>query len=173
MSQTLWDLVLVAYIRERGITPTWGLCHGTRRGLEQQWLSEALGCPVLGTEISDTATQFPNTVQHDFHETRPEWIGKADFIYSNSFDHARDPERALSAWVACLKPGGLIFIEHTSGHASNTATEMDPFGADLEVMPYLVLIWGKGRFFVTDMIELPVKPQDTTYAVALVVERRD
>jgi hypothetical protein len=32
-----------------------------------------------------TATQFPHTIQWD-PEVKPEWIGKADFIYSNSFD---------------------------------------------------------------------------------------
>jgi len=29
-----------------------GICHGTRRGDEQAWFREALGCDVIGTEIS-------------------------------------------------------------------------------------------------------------------------
>ena len=32
-----------------------------------------------------------------FPEVKPEWIGKADFIYSNSFDHSYDPACASIA----------------------------------------------------------------------------
>lgn len=164
---------LAAYIRSRVANPTVGLCHGTRRGLEQQWFSEALGCPVIGTEISDTAAQFPHTIQHDFHEPLPRWQGAADFIYSNSFDHAYDPEKALTNWVACLKPGGMVLLEHTSRHGASGADKTDPFGADLEVLPYLILRWGRGRYFVTDLLDLPKAPSaGVTMLKAVVIEAR-
>lgn len=145
--------LLSNYMVSRGLKPTFGLCHGTRRGLEQQWFSEQLGCPVLGTEISETATEFPNTIQWDFHEVKPEWIGAVDFIYSNSFDHAYDPAKCLDAWVSCLKPNGMVIIEHSTDDA--VARESDPFGAPLQLMPYLVLKWGRGRYSVRDIIDAP------------------
>ena len=73
-----------------------GICHGTRRGKEQEWFRKYLDCDVIGTEISDTAEQYAHTVQWDFHETKPEWKDAVDFIYSNSFDHSYDPERCLN-----------------------------------------------------------------------------
>src|SRR5205085_5045838 len=72
------------YITKTIRPPSFGICHGTRRGREQEWFREYLRCEVIGTEISDTAEQFPHTIRWDFHEAKPEWLGSADFIYSNS-----------------------------------------------------------------------------------------
>lgn len=145
--------MLADNILRRGIKPTFGICHGTRRGVEQQWFSVHLGCPVLGTDISDTAEQFPNTIEWDFHEVKPEWIGAADFIYSNSFDHAYDPAKCLDAWMSCLKSNGLLVIEHSTDDIASR--ESDPFGAPIQVMPYLVLKWGGGRYSVREILEAP------------------
>ena len=148
--------MLAAYLRRRLGQPAAGLCHGTRRGLEQAWFAERLpGCEVWGTEISDTADQFPQTLQWDFHEVKPEWLGAMDFIYSNSLDHAYDPEKALNAWMSCLRPGGLTLLEHTDLHGASAATELDPFGVDLAVMPYLIARWAKGRYALVDLLEAP------------------
>src|SRR5262249_30870506 len=80
------------------------LCHGTRNWAELKWFKENLkGQPdILGTDISYTATQFPNTIQWDFHDRKEEWIGKWDLIFTNSWDHAFDPERAILVWLECL-----------------------------------------------------------------------
>ncbi len=67
------------YLRRKLDRIEFGICHGTRRGLEQKWFAERLGCEVIGTEISDTATQFPNTVQWDFHEPNPDLGGQRRF----------------------------------------------------------------------------------------------
>ncbi len=80
------------YIRNNIDTVNFGICHGTRRGKEQEWFRKNLGCEVIDTEISDTAEQFPHTIQWDFHKTKAEWIDSVDFIYSNSLDHSYDPE---------------------------------------------------------------------------------
>ncbi|WP_198008065.1 class I SAM-dependent methyltransferase [Rhodobacter ferrooxidans] len=107
-----------------------GLCHGVRRGKEQAWFRRVLkGAEVIGTDISETATQFPNTVQWDFHEPNPAWAGKADFVYSNSWDHAYDPGKAFRAWVESLKPGGVLLLDHSAGHQPRTTNALDPFGA--------------------------------------------
>ena len=57
---------LADHLKKRLNSIQFGLCHGTRRGLEQQWLREHLRSEVIGTEISETATQFPHTIQWDF-----------------------------------------------------------------------------------------------------------
>jgi hypothetical protein len=147
-----------------------GLCHGTRQGKEQAWFKKYLRCEVVGTEISDTAGQYPDTIQWDFHEVKAEWLGACDFIYSNSFDHSYDPEKCLRAWMSCVKVGGLCIIEHSD--ASTLATELDPFGVDGELLPYLILTWGRGEFCVRELLESPVKADGLRYNRLLVVERR-
>lgn len=143
--------MLSDYLKEELGEIDFGLCHGTRNGAEQAWFRKYLGCDVLGTEISDTAEQFPNTIQWDFHNVKPEWVGSVDFIYSNSLDHSYDPEMCIKAWMSCLRPGGICIIEHTTGHEH--AKELDPFGASLFVMPYLILDWGDGDFGVTEILD--------------------
>ena len=49
------------------------ICHGTRNGRELYYFNDVFpNVGVLGTEISDTATQFPNTIQWDFHDLKDE-----------------------------------------------------------------------------------------------------
>ena len=106
------------------------LCHGTRNGAEQRFFREALDpVTVLGTEIGEGAGADPNTIEWDFHETKPEWVGAWDLIYSNSWDHAFDPERAIKGWVSCLAPNGLLVLEHSEHHTVAHVRELDPFGA--------------------------------------------
>jgi hypothetical protein len=127
---------LANYLNKTNKKPSFGLCHGTRRGLEQEWFSKHLtGNPeVIGTEISDTADQFENSIQWDFHEENPEWEARADFVYSNSWDHAFDPNKAFSAWAKSLKPGGLMLLDHTKGQTPEAANALDPFGATIEAL---------------------------------------
>jgi len=84
------------WLQGRGLVPQFILCHGTRNGFEQKVFSGFFQCDVIGTEISSTATQFPMTVQADFHEPMAEWDRRADIVYSNSLDHAYDPAKALA-----------------------------------------------------------------------------
>jgi hypothetical protein len=137
------------------MVPTFGICHGTRRGDEQTWFRKHLNCEVIGTEISDTATSFPNTIQWDFHDVKPEWIGGVDFIYSNALDHSYNPEKCLNAWMTCLRPGGVCIIEHSTLHDTSAADELDPFGASIFLMPYLIARWGNGRYFVRQILDAP------------------
>lgn len=133
-----------------------GICHGTRRGLEQGWFRKYLdGCEVIGTEISDTATEFPHTIQWDFHEAKPEWLGATDFIYSNSLDHSYDPESCLNTWMRCIRPGGICILEHGRAHGPGGASQLDPFGAELAVMPYLIARWGRGEYCVREVLPAP------------------
>lgn len=103
------------------------LCHGTRNGTEQKlFAAQFPAAHVLGTEISDTAKDFPNTVQHDFHDENPEWLGKFDIVYSNALDHAMKPTIALRTWKAQLSPTGRLFIEHSFTEECNKSTASDP-----------------------------------------------
>ncbi len=147
---------LAGYIQGEIGKPEFGICHGTRRGEEQAWFREYLGCEVIGTEISDSAKDFPHTVQWDFHEENPEWLNRADFVYSNSLDHSYDPEGCLSTWINSLRVGGLCILEHDHrDHSPNAQNELDPFGVDIVVMPYLIAAWGKDRFFLKELIDAP------------------
>ncbi|PZQ45821.1 MAG: hypothetical protein DI551_06290, partial [Micavibrio aeruginosavorus] len=38
---------LADFVKTKIPAPKFGLCHGTRRGLEQSWFSKELGCNVL------------------------------------------------------------------------------------------------------------------------------
>ncbi|NBE09647.1 hypothetical protein [Paragemmobacter ruber] len=122
--------ILSRYMLDKGALPVSGICHGTRRGNEQMWFRQYLGpqAEIFGTEISDTATQFPHTIQWDFHEVDPAWVGAMDMVYSNSWDHAHDPERAFAGWISCLKPGGFLMLDHGWNYLPDRVSAMDPFG---------------------------------------------
>lgn len=113
-----------------------GICHGTRQGKEQEGFSEYLGISVIGTEISPTATMFPNTIQWDFHNVKDEWVDNVDFIYSNSFDHSYKPEACLDAWMKCITEDGVLILEWTTDHIGYN--ELDPFGATLKYYKKLI-----------------------------------
>lgn len=142
---------IAADLERRGLRS--GVCHGARNGYEVSWFREHLGGEVIGTDISETATQFPNMVVHDFHERRDDWVGKFDFVYTNSLDQAFDPQKALAAWSDQLAPGGCIYVEHTMQHGPEGASEMDPFGAHPMTVPYLLFKWGRGTYALADILE--------------------
>ena len=122
--------ILAEYLLAQGAKVKTGLCHGTRRGNEQAWFRTHLGgtAKIIGTEISDTATQFPDTIQWDFHEVDPAWVGKTDLVYSNSWDHSYDPELAFGQWISCLSKGGHLMLDHGWNYEPDRVSAMDPFG---------------------------------------------
>ena len=102
------------------------LCHGTRNGAEQKLFKNNLpDAYVIGTEISHTATQFSDTIQHDFHDVKDEFINKFDIVYSNAFVHSFDPDGALTTWKNQLTDDGIIIIELMTG-AENRSRSIDP-----------------------------------------------
>ena len=140
---------------EDGVKVARALCHGSRNGAELKWFADMLGCEATGTDISDTATQFENMVQWDFHEPREEWKGAFDLVYTNSHDHAYDPVRALRTWAGQLAPGGRLVVEHTDAHLPGAVNELDPFGIEAVAFPYFVLEASEGgteRFAVRRVV---------------------
>lgn len=163
---------LADYIRKKNKTVEFGICHGTRRGKEQEWFHKYLGCEIIGTEISDTAKDYPNTIQWDFHDVKEEWLNRVDFIYSNSFDHSYDPEMCINQWISCLKPGGMCILEHSDFHGVQGVDELDPFGAELMIMPYLILSWGGGKFAITEILKATTKGSSVKELVFLIITRQ-
>ncbi len=95
-----------------------GICHGVRNGHEVKVLRKILKINVIGTEISPTATNYPNVIQWDFHNIKDKWINKVDFIYSNSFDHSYKPAKCLDQWMRCIRQDkGICFIHWMSTNA--------------------------------------------------------
>lgn len=116
------------------------LCHGTRNGKELQYFQKYLKpINIIGTEISTSAIKFNNTIQWDFHNTKPEWISFFDIIYSNSLDHSYKPIDCIQHWLSCLNDNGYLFIEWTLGHNYDKTTELDPFGATINVMENILV----------------------------------
>ena len=135
------DRVAARVRQARPDGPVRGLCHGTRNGFEQAHFNTHAGFSAIGTDISDTAAGFPDSVVWDFHDHREEWVGAFDFVYSNSLDQAWQPRNALREWLNQTADGGLVVIEHTADHGPGAAGDMDPFGVRPQVFPYVVADW--------------------------------
>ena len=115
------------------------ICHGTRGGHEQKFFKSLYPKgDIVGTEISETATQFPMTVEWDFTKENYKWINKFDIVYSNSFDHTIDPQETLRVWHGQLKEGGFMFIEF-SEHSAHTAQRSDPLKATFKEIEKLII----------------------------------
>ena len=161
---------LAEWMKGQGRRIEFGLCHGVRRGREQAWFRRRLeGATVIGTDISETATEFENTVQWDFHDDNPDWEGRADFVYSNSWDHAYDPGKAFRAWARCLKPGGWLLIDHTRGHMPKSSNVLDPFGATREAV---IRILGESCGDLGQVAEVLDRTGDADYPATVIVFRR-
>lgn len=120
-----------SWLKKNILDIKFGICHGTRRGLEQEWFSNFLACDVIGTEISPTAKDFKKTIEWDFNIQNEEWIGKFDFVYSNSLDHSLSPSWTLEVWRQQLNKQGVLILEwHHSHNLPNQIS--DPFSASLE-----------------------------------------
>jgi len=155
---------LSKYIYDNTSIVKFGLCHGTRRGNEQKWFKEYISLSqmemidVLGTEISDTATQFTNTIEWDFHNVKDEWVDNTCFIYSNSLDHSYDPAMCLKQWMSCLKKDGLCMLEWSPN--STYASKIDPFAASFVNYIKLVLKCGfyvKNLLWLDEIVVVPKK----------------
>ena len=119
-----------------------GLCHGSRNGFEQNFFNkENNKYKVLGTDISETALNYENSIVHDFHDEKKEWINNFDFIYSNSLDQSYDPQKALDVWLKQIKKDRFIILEHSDQHGVLSSGKMDPFGIEANFFPYLLTEW--------------------------------
>ena len=120
-----------------------GLCHGTRNGYEQSYLSAKFNrINAIGTDISASASNFPLSFVWDFHEQKDECVSNFVFVYSNSLDQAWNPQKALALWLEQIKPDGLVIVELTvAGHGPGGVSNMDPFGVRPVAFPYVLTEW--------------------------------
>ena len=82
-----------------------------------------------------------------------DWIGKFDFVYSNSHDNSSDPIQTLKIWSEQIKPKGVILIEHSrSGHGIRHVSDIDCWGIEPELFPFVLLKYSKNNVFVEDII---------------------
>jgi SAM-dependent methyltransferase len=157
------------WLSDRGLVAKFILCHGTRNGFEQRIFKEAFQCEVIGTEISPTASQFPMTVQADFHEPNPAWDGRADIVYSNSLDHAYDPAKALRAWAQSVRDGGVIILEKASDSDPRGTSDLDPFGITLPNLLVLLLETLGDIACIRAAVEVPQPRAGATYHRMIVI----
>ena len=130
------DKLVGVLFEKYNLSPSQILCHGTRRGLEQEYFinsfkSRGVEVQVTGTEISPTAVDYPNTIQWDFHDVKDEWVNAIDLIYSNSFDHSYKPIACLDAWMSCVSNKGKCVLEY-SYDCDTKSGPTDPFAATLD-----------------------------------------
>lgn len=113
------------------------ICHGTRNGAEQKYFKKFFPkAYVIGTEISDTASNFPMTIQHDFMVEKKEWIKKFDIVYSNAFDHSIDPENTLIVWKNQLTDNGRMYLEYAE--SQSICNDADPLDASQREIKELI-----------------------------------
>lgn len=115
-----------------------GLCQGVRNGAEIRAFSKRLGRRVTGTDISTTVLQVPDGFLCDFAEPPPLWFGLVDFLYSNSYDHARDLDQTLACWRRLLSTRGLMFLQFTPAHARDAGLSLAELKGRLEQAGFAV-----------------------------------
>ena len=119
-----------------------GICHGTRNGFEQNYLTSNFErIHAIGTDISESAREFPLSFVWDFHERKTEWVNSFDFVYSNSLDQAWNPKKAITSWLEQINSSGTVIIELTVNHGPEGASVMDPFGVRPIAFPYVLSDW--------------------------------
>lgn len=95
------------------------VCHGVRYGFEIDMFKESFGGSGdwFGTEITPELCDGEKIICCDFSKEQPEWKGKVDLMYSNSFDHSRRPRKTIKTWANHLTPGsGRLYVEWTQWH---------------------------------------------------------
>jgi len=115
------------------------MCHGVRAGAEQQYFRWYYPhSHILGTEISDNATEYKMTVEWDFNKQKDEWLGKYDVIYSNSIDHSIDPVSTLETWSEQLSDVGKLYLEYSEYQSIPGGNANDPLDATNEEMRLMI-----------------------------------
>ena len=104
------------YLESRGAAARECLCHGVRTGLELDLFESILGGSWIGTEITPELCDERWLYCWDFSHPMPEWLGRFDLVYSNSFDHSRTPEATAAVWLEQLNSQGTLFVEWSPWH---------------------------------------------------------
>jgi hypothetical protein len=155
---------IAEFIKQRN--PEYGMCHGVRQGHEVIWFKKYLNCTIIGTEIGDI--KYRNIIQWDFNKESQLWIGKFDFIYSNSFDHAYNPQETINIWKNQLKPNGLLILEYDrrqehTGEISKGINKTDPVSIKFKELQKLIPEWTGMKLI--KILDMPVITQEWRKAI--------
>ena len=160
------------------------LCHGVRTGRELWWLYKQLEekgeeYRVVGTEICEQAiamaSRFVDTldtvdiIRWDMNLPKKEFVDNFDMVYSNSLDHAFNPEETLFTWIDQIKDGGILAIhwddfnnaspQHGGG---SDAPYLDPFRAtSKEIIYFLENDLFNMKFIEKRYVKTNMKTQDS------------
>ncbi len=109
------------------------ICHGVRKGRELEMFEGKFSGKWIGTEIVPEICDGERILHRDFNKIYDEWIGYFDIIYTNSYDHAKDPWKTIKVWLACLSKTGRLYIEWTIWHnkLGNYGNRADCFAASV------------------------------------------
>jgi SAM-dependent methyltransferase len=96
------------------------LCLGARQGTEVKAFQD-LGCFAIGIDLNpgkDNKFVLPG----DFHTVQfPDRC--VDVVFTNSFDHAFDPEKLIGEIGRLLKSSGLLIVEAIRGEAEESSPD--------------------------------------------------
>lgn len=139
-----------------------GVCHGVRQGFEIEWFIKNLNCYVIGTEIGGNCGKA-NILHWDFNKENPDLINRFDFIYSNSFDHAYNPEITINIWKRQLRKNGLIILEYDkrqehTGEVSKGVNKTDPISLKIKELQELIPKWTGMKLI--KILDMPVITQE-------------
>ena len=163
---------IAAYFHaNKGRLPMRIICHGARNGDEVRQFQKYIpkNAVVFGTDVF--AKDMINVIEWDYHETKPEWAGAFDIVYSNSLDHSPKPQECLATWLSQLKPDGLLFVVWTFAHTLEERPLPYPggdcFGAGLH--EYIQIMQQAGGE-IRDLLWCPV--ERTNHHVVIVAGRK-
>jgi hypothetical protein len=115
------------------------LCHGSRAAGEQKFFKKYYPmAEIIGTEIADTALNYPMTVEWDFNKQNPEWIGKFDIVYSNAIDHSITPNETIGIWKQQLKPNGTLCLEYAETQSRRNNDQDPVYATDAEIVALII-----------------------------------
>ena len=96
------------------------LCLGARQGTEVKAFQD-LGCFAVGIDLNP-GPENKFVLTGDFHEIQFP-AESVDVVFTNSFDHAFDPEKMIGEIARILKPNGLLIIEAIHGEEQASAPD--------------------------------------------------
>lgn len=106
------------------------VCLGARMGEEIEALLQ-LGADCYGVDL---VPHPPHVREGDFQDLHFIEDGTIDTFYTNSLDHASDPEKVFSEASRCLKDGGTFILDyfhrHWEDHAASEIIEPIKFFFD-------------------------------------------
>lgn len=142
------------YCLDNNINPQKILCHGTRNGTELTFFKKHfLDATQVGTEISETAINYPNTIQWDFHHINNDWINQFDIVYTNSWDHSYDLILAINVWFNQLSENGILILEWSNYSFKKAFDKIDCCGCDLETLVDILKEFGDTKYIETQGIK--------------------